>query len=448
MPDLTDKAAQAYSNAYQSAIDSVLSRYPALYKMPKEEAARVLSSIDFEGLFRENYGMNKALEGLAISFAQQVVVTPPPPVTPSAETLQAVLNFEIDAANTQITQSAAEIKKIMMRSILGRQSEAEFAAALSSETLRADQINSYVNQNLRSFHRTVELQMAEANPDQLYIWAGPLDDRTSPECQDMIAQGALSQAEWQANYGAYLSSGTHYGCRHTLQMYVSGSQLENAQKARGGSEKLANTRLTSTAGAGTKANSLLPAMLRLDHLAGDLKGVKVGGVSPRTTDMVKVGGEYNIKAKTINIFDDGFNTSESIDIAKNKAIAVEKRAIAQRNLDFSKAEGWTDMVGQYTKKVAYYDDIIASRVRGNVASKIPGQAAYNHEFGHYLQHSNKLYEAQKRLGIETFSVEPYVSDYALTSHGEYISEAFAAYMEGEKIKGLEDLWRIFDEVLK
>jgi hypothetical protein len=159
--------------------------------MPKEEAARVLSSIDFEGLFRENYGMNKALEGLAISFAQQVVVTPPPPVTPSAETLQAVLNFEIDAANTQITQSAAEIKKIMMRSILGRQSEAEFAAALSSETLRADQINSYVNQNLRSFHRTVELQMAEANPDQLYIWAGPLDDRTSPECQDMIAQGSI-----------------------------------------------------------------------------------------------------------------------------------------------------------------------------------------------------------------------------------------------------------------
>ena len=236
MPDLTDKAAQAYSNAYQSAIDDVLSRYPALYKMPKEEAARVLSSIDFEGLFRENYGMNKALEGLAVSFAQQVVVTPPPPVTPSAETLQAVLNFEIDAANTQITQSAAEIKKIMMRSILGRQSESEFAAALKSETLRADQINSYVNQNLRSFHRTVELQMAEANPDQLYIWAGPLDDRTSPECQDMIAQGALSQAERQANYGAYLSGGTHYGCRHTLQMFVQEGQLKDVQKARDGLE--------------------------------------------------------------------------------------------------------------------------------------------------------------------------------------------------------------------
>ena len=242
MPDLTDKAAQAYSNAYQSAIDDVLSRYPALYKMPKEEAARVLSSIDFEGLFRENYGMNKALEGLAISFAQQVVVTPPPPITPSAATLEAALRFEVDTANAQITQSAAEIKKLMMKSILGRQSEAEFAAALTSKTidgvnvLRADQINSYVNQNLRSFHRTVELQMAEANPDQLYIWAGPLDDRTSPECQDMIAQGALSQAEWQANYGAYLSGGTHYGCRHTLQMFVQDGQLKDVQKARDGLE--------------------------------------------------------------------------------------------------------------------------------------------------------------------------------------------------------------------
>jgi len=232
MPDATDRAAEAYAKAYQSAIDDVISRYPALARLSSGQAAELLRSIDFEDLIRTNYGMDKALEGLAISFAREVIVSPPPPVTPSGATLEAMLNFEVDAANTQITQTAAEIKKIIMRSIVGRQSEAEFAAALKSETLRPDQINSYVNQNLRSFHRTVELQMAEANPDQLYIWAGPLDDRTSPECVDMIAQGALSQSEWQASYGAYLSSGTHYGCRHTLQMYVQTEQLSTAERAR------------------------------------------------------------------------------------------------------------------------------------------------------------------------------------------------------------------------
>ena len=232
MPDLTDQAAQAYASAYQSAIDDVISRYPALARLPSEQAAALLRDIDFESLFRTNYGMDNALKGLAGSFAKEIIVTPPPPILPSTQTIGAALQFEVDAANTQISQTAAEIKKIMMRSILGRQTEAEFANALKSETLRADQINSYVNQNLRSFHRTVENQMAEANPDELYIWAGPLDDRTSAECQDMIAQGALSQAEWQASYGQYLISGTHYGCRHTLQMFVQESQLSNASKAR------------------------------------------------------------------------------------------------------------------------------------------------------------------------------------------------------------------------
>jgi hypothetical protein len=233
MPDLTDKAAQAYSTAYQSAIEDVISRYPALAKLPNERAAELLRDIDFENLFRTNYGMDKALEGLAVSFAKEIVVTPAPPILPSTETLSAVLQFEIDAANTQITQSAAEIKKIMMRSVLGRQSEAEFAAALNTNTLRPDQVNSYVNQNLRSFHRTVESQAAQANPEALYIWDGPLDNVTSDECVAMITLGALNEAEWQASgYGQYLESGTHYGCRHTLQMFVQPSQLENTKDAR------------------------------------------------------------------------------------------------------------------------------------------------------------------------------------------------------------------------
>jgi len=230
MPDLTDKAAQAYSDAYQKAIDSVISRYPALRKMPQAEAANVLRDIDFEQLFRSNFGMDKALEGLAVSFAKQVIVPNPPPVTPSGEVLSTVLNFEVDAANSQITQTAAEIKKIMMRSVLGRQSEAEFANALKSETLRADQINSYVNQNLRSFHRVVEVQMAEANPEELYIWDGA--PPKSDECIDMVAQGALTYSEWQAQYGAYLTNGTHYGCVHTLARFVDQQQLDSTKKAR------------------------------------------------------------------------------------------------------------------------------------------------------------------------------------------------------------------------
>ena len=228
--DLTDKAASAYSDAYEKAIQSVRSRYPQLVKLPKEEAATLLKTIDFEAIFRSTYGMDKAFEGLAVSFAKEILVTPAPPILPSTETLSTVLQFQVDAANSQITQSAAEIKKIMMNSILGRQSEAEFAAALQSEALTSTQINSYVNQNLRTFHRTVENQMAEANPQELYIWSGA--PPKSDECIDMVAQGALTYDEWQSNYGEYLVSGTHYGCVHTLQMFVQASQLDNARETR------------------------------------------------------------------------------------------------------------------------------------------------------------------------------------------------------------------------
>ena len=230
MPDLTDKAAQAYADAYQAAIDSVISRYPALSRLPSEDAAILLQSVDFEDIFRTAYGMDTALEGLAVSFAKEIVVVPPPPVTASAETLSAALRFNVDAANTQITQSAAEIKKILLNSVLGRQSEAEFAAALNTQTLRPDQINSYVNQNLRTFHRTVENQMAEANPELLYIWSGA--PPKSDACIDMVSQGALTYDEWQANYGAYLVNGTHYGCVHELQQFVQVSQLSNARATR------------------------------------------------------------------------------------------------------------------------------------------------------------------------------------------------------------------------
>jgi hypothetical protein len=232
MPDLTDKAAKAYSDAYQSAIDDVISRYPALSRLSSADAAARLSGVDFENLFRTNYGMDKALEGLSISFAKEIIVTPPPPVLPSTQVMSTALQFQVDAANTQISQTASEIKKIMMNSVLGKQSEAEFAASLASETLRPDQINSYVNQNLRTFHRTVENQMAEANPDQLYIWDGPLDDRTSDECVTMISEGALTYDEWSAKYSAYLTAGTHYGCRHTLQQFVQTEQLKPAKEAR------------------------------------------------------------------------------------------------------------------------------------------------------------------------------------------------------------------------
>jgi len=129
MPDLTDKAAQSYATAFQEAIDMVVSRYPALARLGSEGAAEMLKGIDFEALFRNNYGMDKALEGLAVSFAKEIIVVPPPAILPSTEVLSTALQFQIDGANTQITQSAAEIRKIMMQSILGRQSEAEFAAA-------------------------------------------------------------------------------------------------------------------------------------------------------------------------------------------------------------------------------------------------------------------------------------------------------------------------------
>ena len=48
----------------------------------------------------------------------------------------------------------------------------------------------------------------------------------------MISEGALPYDEWQSQYGGYLTGGTHYGCRHTLQMFVQAVQIDNTKTAR------------------------------------------------------------------------------------------------------------------------------------------------------------------------------------------------------------------------
>ena len=52
-------------------------------------------------------------------------------------------------------------------------------------------------------------------PDALYVYEGPSDDRTRDECLAMIAAGALTRAEVEAQFPGAFVDGGGFNCRHS-----------------------------------------------------------------------------------------------------------------------------------------------------------------------------------------------------------------------------------------
>jgi len=121
--------------------------------------------------------------------------------------------------------------------VVGSQSEAAFAQALKTEAMSPSQANALANDSLRKFSRTVTAEQANNLPeDQLWIWGGPVDGRTSDECLNLISAGPQTRDQINAMYPGAFTSGTHFGCRHQPQPYVRERQ-DKAEQAKRQREK-------------------------------------------------------------------------------------------------------------------------------------------------------------------------------------------------------------------
>jgi len=211
-----DKAAAGIGDEWASVLSQVEERYGSIKDLPAERILAIFESIDFEDIVKTQYGANKAANILGKEYLATLLQTQA--IVPVAdEVLSALVSDSFNVYGKTIDLQAAKIENLMVRSAIGNQSEAEFAAALKTEAMTPVQASALANDTLRKFSRTVAAEMADGAPaDQLWVWDGPIDGRTSQECIDLISMGPSPREA----FGAAFTEGTHFGCRHQPQPFV------------------------------------------------------------------------------------------------------------------------------------------------------------------------------------------------------------------------------------
>lgn len=231
MSDTIDIAAQNYEKAWAKMLDEIIEQYKTMRNRPTEEIFAALTDENFVAELNKRFGLDKAHSALMSEYA--VVLGAMKPVAPLPdEFLNALVRLDNNYYMAVNQELGSRVQRQLVLSVLGDQTEAQFAASMS-DVIKPYQADALVNDTLRKFSRNVEAQMAEERPDQLYIWQGPVDDRTSDECLDLIAASPMTKAEMDAMYPGAFRAGTHYNCRHNPEPFVIQEQtrfVERAQK--------------------------------------------------------------------------------------------------------------------------------------------------------------------------------------------------------------------------
>lgn len=225
MPDLIDMAADNYAKAWEAMLAEVVKRYGEMTaRFTHDEIIEALASDDFVAVIADQFGLNKATSALVNEYTA-VLGSMKATAPLSDEMLSALVKIDMNLYSSINTKTAAEIQKQLSMSVIGNQTEAEFAQALKTATLRTDQANALASDTLRNFSRSVEAEMAQERPEQKYIWSGPVDDRTSDECLALISEGPMTFDEFEQVMPGAFQSGTHFNCRHEPQPVVRERQV-------------------------------------------------------------------------------------------------------------------------------------------------------------------------------------------------------------------------------
>ena len=240
------------------------------------------------------------------------------------------------------------------------------------------------------------------------------------------------------------------------QLLPVGYNGENLEKplVRGKKKSITKNNLTITGGNKANIGAISQSVNKFNRIAPEGTEVIFKKSSPHDTILAKRMGHYSRSTGNITLFDDALKRNQGNDpggflhrIENKKRLAAKKTKL-EETIRFVKENNQVDLLPFYEKQLNAVVAELNDPWRSNVLGSNQVQSVFNHEFGHLLDRTGRITEASKKLGIKSFDGSIYISDYALESQGEFMAEAFAAYMEGEKIKGLENLWQVFDEILK
>ena len=194
----------------------------------RERIVRELTDIDIEHLVMVEFKLNGELEAVMSGYLQELKRMDAF-ADISEEMIRSLMTTDSFLVKSKLIEAGNTIKSTMVQSVIGGLDEEAFALRLERIGFQPHQANALVNENLRRFSRSVTNEMANnASTDTLYIWDGPVDERTSDECLQLISLGPMTQAEFESILPGVFINGTHFNCRHQAQRYLSRDQYKGS----------------------------------------------------------------------------------------------------------------------------------------------------------------------------------------------------------------------------
>ena len=122
--------------------------------------------------------------------------------------------------NSIIRTISGNIKTEVSKGILAGLTANEILLNVSSSSISNAQMQTLVNTTLNSYSRTITNQMMNVAPaNTKYVYIGPVDEKTRPECLEMASADRLTESQIKSRFGAsVLIDGGGFNCRHKWEI--------------------------------------------------------------------------------------------------------------------------------------------------------------------------------------------------------------------------------------
>lgn len=222
------------SEQFAKAWEKVQANFGLIYKKLKDSGAsreriiRELTDLDIENLLLNEFNLNGEIDLLMKGYVKEL------------KSIQAFSDISEDIIKSlivsdsvfyksKIIESGNAIKSTMIQSIINNLDEQDFAVRLTQVGLQPHQANALANDSIRRFSRSVSNEMANNMPkNALYIWEGPIDNKTSDACLRLMGLGPMTRQEFESAFPGAFVNGTHFNCRHQAQRFLSKKQFKGS----------------------------------------------------------------------------------------------------------------------------------------------------------------------------------------------------------------------------
>ena len=139
----------------------------------------------------------------------------------SEETLVALKNYSTESLLNQLDNMAQIIKKEVVNGIIaGTPTQTVLEAVRGQGSLSRRQLQTLIDTAMNEYSRNITKLMIDKMPEKTqYQYIGALDEKTRPECLEMMSAGNLTKKEIEATFGSKVfTEGGGYNCRHKWEI--------------------------------------------------------------------------------------------------------------------------------------------------------------------------------------------------------------------------------------